>query len=170
MRGKNLVFVGSGIGMAPLRSLLWHCIDTRRHYGDITLIYGARSTADLLYKADLEEWSAMPDVHTVLTVDPGGVDGRWQGEVGFVPTTLEKVQPSPLDSVAVTSAPPIIIKFVLLSLAKIGFAAEQIITTLETKMKCGLGKCGRCNVGYTCVCEDGPVFNVAELERVIEEY
>jgi NAD(P)H-flavin reductase len=155
--------------MAPLRSLLWHCIDTRRDYGDITLIYGARSTADLLYKPDLQQWTAMPDVHTVLTVDPGGVDERWQGEIGFVPTTLEKVQPSSLDSVAVTSAPPIIIKFVLLSLAKMGFAPEQIITTLATKIKCGLGKCGRCSVGHTCVCEDGPVFSFAELQRLPEE-
>lgn len=170
MRGKNLVFVGGGIGMAPLRSLLWNCIDTREDFGDITLVYGARSTADLVYKQELREWVAMEGINAVLTVDPGGEDPAWEGEVGFVPPVLEKVSPSPENATVITCGPPIMIKFVLLSLTKMGFAPDQIITTLEMKMKCGLGKCGRCNIGHKYVCKDGPVFTYAQLKELPDEY
>ncbi|MFN2130719.1 MAG: FAD/NAD(P)-binding protein [Anaerolineae bacterium] len=170
MRGKNLVFVGGGIGLAPLRSLLWNCIDRRDEFRDITLVYGARSVADLVYKPELEEWTAMEGVETVLTVDPGGEDESWTGEVGFVPTVLEALQPSPENTTVITCGPPIMIKFVLLSLANMHFEPEQIITTLEMKMKCGLGKCGRCNIGPAYVCKHGPVFSYAELQALPEEY
>jgi sulfhydrogenase subunit gamma (sulfur reductase) len=170
MRSRNLVFVGGGIGLAPLRSLLWNCIDRRDEFRDITLVYGARSVADLVYKPDLDEWTAMEGVDTVLTVDPGGEDESWTGEVGFVPTVLEKVQPSPENTTVITCGPPIMIKFVLLSLANMHFEPEQIITTLEMKMKCGLGKCGRCNIGPAYVCKHGPVFSYAELQALPEEY
>jgi NAD(P)H-flavin reductase len=170
MKGKNLIFVGGGIGMAPLRSLLWNCIDTRKDFQDITVVYGARSTADLVYKQELQEWVDMPDVNTVLTVDPGGEDESWKGEVGFVPTVLEKVNPSPENAVVITCGPPIMIKFVLVSLSKMKFEPDQIITTLEMKMKCGLGKCGRCNIGSAYVCKHGPVFDYAELMQLPDEY
>jgi sulfhydrogenase subunit gamma (sulfur reductase) len=170
MQGKNLIFVGGGIGMAPLRSLLWNCIDTRENFGDITVIYGARSVADLVYKHELREWVDMEGINTVLTVDPGGEDEKWQGEVGFVPTILEKVNPSPENAMVITCGPPIMIKFVLVSLSKMQFAPEQIITTLEMKMKCGLGKCGRCNLGSAYVCKHGPVFNYAELRELPDEF
>jgi sulfhydrogenase subunit gamma (sulfur reductase) len=170
MVGKNLVFVGGGIGMAPLRSLLWNCIDRRGEFGDITVVYGARSVADLVYKRELQEWVAMPDVNTVLTVDPGGEDESWEGEVGFVPTVLEKVNPSPANAVVITCGPPIMIKFVLVSLSNMKYAPEQIITTLEMKMKCGLGKCGRCNIGPAYVCKHGPVFSFDELKQLPDEY
>ncbi|MBC7234455.1 MAG: FAD/NAD(P)-binding protein, partial [Chloroflexi bacterium] len=147
MKGRHLVFAGGGIGMAPLRSLLWYCLDNRQDYGDITVIYGARSVGDLVYKNELQEWTRRDDMRIVLTVDPGGEDEDWKGEIGFVPAVLEKVNPSPLESVVITCGPPIMIKFVLVSLTKMGFQPEQIITTLEMKMKCGLGKCGRCNIG-----------------------
>ena len=170
MKGKNLIFVGGGIGMAPLRSLLWNCIDTRQDFQDITVVYGARSTDDLVYKRELQEWVDMPDVSTVLTVDPGGEDESWKGEVGFVPTVLEKVNPSPENAVVITCGPPIMIKFVLVSLSKMRFAPDQIVTTLEMKMKCGLGKCGRCNIGPAYVCKHGPVFDYAELRELPDEY
>jgi sulfhydrogenase subunit gamma (sulfur reductase) len=170
MLGKNLVFVGGGIGMAPLRSLLWNCIDRRGEFGDITVVYGARSVADLVYKQELQEWVGMPDVKTVLTVDPGGEDQSWKGEIGFVPTVLEKVNPSPRNTVVITCGPPIMIKFVLVSLSNMKYAPEQIITTLEMKMKCGLGKCGRCNIGPAYVCKHGPVFSFAELKELPDEY
>ena len=170
MVGKNLVFVGGGIGMAPLRSLLWNCIDRRSEFGDITLVYGARSVADLCYKQELQEWVDMPDVNTVLTVDPGGEDESWKGEVGFVPTVLEKVHPLPENTVVITCGPPIMIRFVLVSLANMKYEPEQIITTLEMKMKCGLGKCGRCNIGPAYVCKHGPVFSFAELKELPDEY
>jgi NAD(P)H-flavin reductase len=170
MQGRNLVFVGGGIGMAPLRSLLQNCIDSRDAFGDITVVYGARSTADLVYKQELREWVAMEGIHTVLTVDPGGEDESWEGEIGFVPTVLEKVKPSSENTTVITCGPPIMIKFVLLSLAKMDFASEQIVTTLEMKMKCGLGKCGRCNIGPAYVCKHGPVFSFEELKVLPDEY
>jgi len=170
MRGKNLIFVGGGIGLAPLRSLIWNCIDTRADFGDLTIVYGARSIADLVYKQELEQWMRMDGLNTVLTVDPGGEDETWKGEIGFVPTVLEKIGPSPKDAMVITCGPPIMIKFVLQSLDKLGFAPTQIITTLEMKMKCGLGKCGRCNIGHVYVCKDGPVFSAAELRELPSEY
>lgn len=170
MRGKNLTFAGGGIGLAPLRSLLWNCIDTRENFDDITVIYGARSTADLVYKQELKEWLAMEGIDTVLTVDPGGEDESWEGEIGFVPSVLEKVNPSPENAMVITCGPPIMIKFVLLSLNRMGFAPEQVITTLEMKMKCGLGKCGRCNIGHAYVCKHGPVFSYAQLKKLPAEY
>jgi sulfhydrogenase subunit gamma (sulfur reductase) len=170
MKGKNLVFVGGGIGMAPLRSLLWNCLDRRADFGDITVVYGARSTMDLVYKDELSEWLARPDMRTILTVDPGGEDAPWKGEVGFVPAILEKTQLSPDNAVAITCGPPIMIKFVVVSLSKMGFTPEQIITTLEAKMKCGLGKCGRCNIGGDYVCKHGPVFRYDELQKLPGEF
>jgi NAD(P)H-flavin reductase len=170
MVGKNLIFVGGGIGMAPLRSLLWNCIDRRGEFGEITLVYGARSVSDLVYQRELQEWVDMPDIHTVLTVDPGGEDESWGGEIGFVPTVLEKVNPSAKNAVVITCGPPIMIKFVLVSLSKMKYEPEQIITTLEMKMKCGLGKCGRCNIGPAYVCKHGPVFSFDELKELPDEY
>jgi sulfhydrogenase subunit gamma (sulfur reductase) len=170
LKGKDLIFVGGGIGMAPLRSLIWNCLDTRGDYGAITVVYGARSTGDLVYKPELRLWQARDDITTVLTVDPGGQDAEWKGEVGFVPAILEKVNPSPRNAVAITCGPPIMIKFVLASLTKMGFTPNQVITTLEAKMKCGLGKCGRCNIGPAYVCKHGPVFRYDELQQLPGEY
>jgi NAD(P)H-flavin reductase len=136
----------------------------------VTVIYGARSVSDLVYKQELYDWLEMADVNAVLTVDPGGEDKEWTGEIGFVPTVLEKVNPSPENAVVITCGPPIMIKFVLLSLHKLKFEHEQIITTLEMKMKCGLGKCGRCNLGSAYVCKHGPVFSSAELQELPDEY
>ena len=170
MHGKSLIFVGGGIGLAPLRSLIWNCLDTRDKFDQITIVYGARSTADLVYKRELKQWVETDGIATVLTVDPGGEDGSWEGEVGFVPTVLEKAAPSPDNAVLVTCGPPIMIRFVLLSLGKMGFEPAQIITTLEMKMKCGLGKCGRCNIGPAYVCKHGPVFSYEQLIAMPDEY
>ncbi|HDL85037.1 MAG TPA: heterodisulfide reductase subunit F [Candidatus Acetothermia bacterium] len=170
LNGKNLLFVGGGIGLAPLRSLIWNCLDTRENFGDIAILYGVRSTSDLVYKGELAEWKEMSGVETVLTVDPGGEDDDWKGKVGFVPSILEEMEPSPENTVLVTCGPPIMIKFVLASAAKLGFTPEQIVTTLEMKMKCGLGKCGRCNIGPKYICKDGPVFTYAELKDLPDEY
>ena len=170
MRGKDLLLIGGGIGMAPLRSLLWNLLDTRDDYGQITVIYGARSVADLVYKQELDEWGARDDLKLILTVDPGGEDENWTGEVGFVPTVLSATKPSAVNAVAITCGPPIMIKFVLVALIELGFEPEQIITTLEAKMKCGLGKCGRCNIGPAYVCKHGPVFRYDELKQLPGEY
>lgn len=170
LKGKNLLFVGGGIGLAPLRSLIWNCIDTRENFKDIGIIYGARTIPDLVYKQELEDWSAMKGVKTLLTVDPGGEDKEWKGEVGFVPSVIGKMNPDPKNTVVVTCGPPIMIKFVFVELTKLGFPPENIITTLENKMKCGLGMCGRCNIGSTYVCKDGPVFSYAQMMDLPDEF
>jgi sulfhydrogenase subunit gamma (sulfur reductase) len=170
MRGKNLVFAGGGIGLAPLRSLIWYCLDKRDQFGDITIVYGARSIADLVYKRELEQWMGTEGIRTVLTVDPGGEDETWKGDIGFVPAVLEKASPSPENALVITCGPPIMIKFVLVSLSRMRFAPDQIITTLEMKMKCGLGKCGRCNIGPAYVCKHGPVFDYEQLKQLPAEY
>lgn len=163
MKGKNLLFVGGGIGLAPLRSLIDNVLDLRAEFGNITILYGARSVSDLVYKPQLKEWGDRSDINFIKTVDPGGEDKSWDGKVGFVPTVLSEVGPTGTDSMAIVCGPPIMIKFTLQALKKLGFADENIITTLENRMKCGFGKCGRCNVGPTYVCKDGPVFSAAEL-------
>ncbi len=170
MKNKNLLFVGGGIGLAPLRSLIWNCIDTRDNFKDISILYGARTVADLVYKPELEDWSQMKGVKTLLTVDPGGEDKDWKGEVGFVPSVLTKLSLDPKSTVVVTCGPPIMIKFVFIELTKLGFQPQDIVTTLENKMKCGLGMCGRCNIGSTYVCKDGPVFTYAQMKDLPDEF
>lgn len=170
MRGKNLLFIGGGIGLAPLRSLIWNCLDLRDQFANITILYGARSVGDLVYKNELREWRERPDVQTVYTVDPGGEAPGWDGKVGFVPTVLSEMKPAAEGTMVITCGPPIMIKFVLASLTQLGFPMDSVITTLENRMKCGIGKCGRCNVGSKYVCKDGPVFSLAELDKLTKEY
>ena len=167
IKGKKILFVGGGIGLAPLRTLILFMLDNRADYKDITIIYGARTPPDLCYKDDLEEWESRSDVELILTVDneyPG-----WEKRIGFVPTVLNEIAPSPDDTVAITCGPPIMIKFVLQNLAKLKFRDEDVITTLERRMKCGIGLCGRCNIGSKYVCKDGPVFSLAQLKELPEE-
>lgn len=169
MKGKDLLFIGGGIGLAPLRSLINYVLDNRADYGKIDIIYGARSPGDLCFKRELYEvWPYAPDTRVLLTVDRGDED--WKGAVALVPHFLEQVRPEPEGKVAITCGPPIMIKFTLESLKKLGFADEQIVTTLELKMQCGIGKCGRCNIGSRYVCLDGPVFTLAQLKAMPAEY
>ena len=168
--GKNLVFVAGGIALPPLRSVIWNCLDLRDKYKNITIIYGAKTVADLVYKHELKEWDARDDVNLVTTVDPGGETSDWNGKVGFVPTVVEQAAPSSEDTIAIVCGPPIMIKFTLPVLEKLGFKQEKVYTTLENRMKCGLGKCGRCNIGCTYVCKDGPVFTAEEIGKMPDEF
>jgi len=165
LQGKNLVFVGGGIGLAPVRSLIWNVIDNRDKYEKIDIIYGARSPADLCFKYDLDTWGKDKTVNMVTTVDKG--DESWTGKVGFVPQILEQVAPSASNAVAIVCGPPIMIRFTFPVLEKLGFTPEQMITTLEKRMKCGIGKCGRCNIGNLYVCRDGPVFTYAQIKSFV---
>ena len=169
-KGKNLIFVAGGIALPPLRSVIWNCLDLRDWFGAITVVYGARSVADLVYKPELLEWAGRSDIQVVTTVDPGGQTAGWEGKVGFVPPIVEELAPSPDNTVAIVCGPPIMIKLTLPVLEKLGFPPERIYTTLENRMKCGLGKCGRCNTGRSFVCKDGPVYTLAELQQLPAEY
>jgi len=163
-KGKKLLFIGGGIGLAPLRSAINYCLDNRSDYGDIVIIYGARSPADRVFKPELEQWAKRDDMRLHLTVDRG--DESWQGRVGFVPALVTELSPSPQGVIAVTCGPPIMIRLVLQALAELGFSDEQIVTTLEMRMKCGIGKCGRCNIGRSYVCADGPVYTYAQIKQL----
>jgi sulfhydrogenase subunit gamma (sulfur reductase) len=169
MEGRDLVFVAGGIGLAALRSLIKVVVAQPQKYGSILILYGARSVADLVYREELEQWRSRKDLKTVLTVDPGGESADWKGEVGFVPAVLEKLNPGRKNTTVITCGPPIMIRYVLAALDKMGFDPEAVITTLEMKMKCGLGHCGRCNVGPLYVCKDGPVFTYAQIREFVEQ-
>lgn len=166
--GKNLVIIGAGIGLAPLRPVIQHILDHRADYGHLTLLVAARTPNLLCFREEYEQWAAAPETEFHVTVDAG--DENWTGNVGLVTELQAKVEPSPRDAVAVTCGPPIAIKFVTQLLQKQGFAPEQIYTTLEMKMKCGLGKCGRCNIGERYVCVDGPVFSHAQILNFIDAF
>ena len=168
-RGKDMLFIAGGIGLAPLRSFIKHCFANRADYGKITIIYGSRSYNDLCFKKELfEEWPKQPDTEVNVTID--NPEEAWQGHVGFVPAYVEELAPDPAGTVSVTCGPPIMIKFALQSLQKLGFKDEQIVTTLEMRMKCGIGKCGRCNIGSQYICLDGPVFDLTQLNQLPQEW
>jgi len=168
--GKDLVFIAGGIGLAPVRCVIWNVLDRRAEFGKVTIVYGARSVGDLVYKRELEEWAARDDVTLVTTVDPGGETPEWTGEVGFVTPVVEQTAPSAENAVAVLCGPPIVVKMTLPVLGTLGFAPDAIFTTLENRMKCGVGKCGRCNIGPVYVCKDGPVFTAAQLDALPAEF
>ena len=170
MAGKNVVFIAGGIGLAPVRCLIWNVLDLRDRFKDVTIIYGARTVGDLVYKRELEDWGKRGDVKLWLTVDPGGETPDWKGQIGFVPTIVEKAAPSAADAYAVVCGPPIMIKFTLPVLRKLGFDDARVYTTLENRMKCGIGKCGRCNCGPVYVCKDGPVFSAKELSALPADF
>ncbi len=164
MKGKDILFIGGGIGLAPLRTLILYMLDNRADYKDITIIYGSRTPPDLCYKDELKEWEERSDVNLILTVDnefPG-----WTKRTGFVPTVLKEEAPKADNTIAITCGPPIMIKFVLEGLAELKFPEENIITTLEARMKCGIGLCGRCNLGHKYICKDGPVFSLKQLKEL----
>ncbi|MEN6467331.1 MAG: FAD/NAD(P)-binding protein [Smithella sp.] len=167
---KNIVVVGGGFAFTTLRSLINYMLhkDNRSRFGEITVIYGARTPGLLLYKDELIQWEKRNDIRTVITVDKG--DETWTGRQGFVPAVCKDVAPSPANTVAVICGPPIMIKFTLPVFFELGFSKENILTSLEMRMKCGVGKCGRCNVGYKYVCSDGPVFSLAQLEELPRDF
>lgn len=169
-KGKSLLFVTGGIALPPLRCVIWNALDLRDNFKDITIVYGARTVQDLVYKHELKEWGTRGDVKLITTVDPGGESKEWKGEVGFVPTVLEKAAPSSANTIALLCGPPIMIKLTLPILTKLGFSPDNIFTTLENRMKCGIGKCGRCNVGKYFVCKDGPVFTFSQVNQLPPEY
>jgi NAD(P)H-flavin reductase len=168
--GKDIVFITGGIGLPPLRCVIWNILDQREKFGKVSIYYGARTVADLVYKEELKGWKERGDVDLFLTVDPGGETPDWTDNVGFVPTILEQNLPSSTNAVAIVAGPPILIKMSMPILAKCGFDNDKIYTTLENRMKCGVGKCGHCTVGKTYVCKDGPVFTYEEVLQMPPEY
>ena len=167
--GHNMLFVAGGVGLAPLRSVINYCRHYRDRYGKIDIVYGSRSKDDLLdYKEIIDEWMTDAGVNVHLTIDREQED--WDGHVGFVPNYVKELNFDTENKIAVLCGPPIMIKFTLEGLKDLGFKETQVYTTLELRMKCGVGKCGRCNVGSKYVCKDGPVFRLDQLDALPDEY
>ncbi len=167
-KGKDLLFIAGGIGLAPLRSVINYVRHYRENYGKVVIVYGARSKDDLVDIEEIQtEWMNEPNTEVYLTIDRPQ-DG-WDGHVGFVPSYVKELGLDP-NMTAVLCGPPIMIKFTLQGLLELGFDKSNVFTTLELRMKCGVGKCGRCNVGDKFVCKDGPVFRMTELDELPNEY
>ena len=167
-KGKDLLFIAGGIGLAPLRSVINYVRHYRENYGKVVIVYGARSKDDLVDIEEIKtEWMNEPNTEVYLTIDRPQDD--WDGHVGFVPAYVKELGLNP-NMTAVLCGPPIMIKFTLAGLLELGFDKSRVYTTLELRMKCGVGKCGRCNVGDKFVCKDGPVFRMTELDELPDEY
>ena len=168
LKGQDLLFIAGGIGLAPLRSVINYVRDNRENYGKINIVYGSRSMDDLVdYPEITNEWCKEAGINVYLTIDRP--QEGWDGHVGFVPNYVTELGFDPQGKVLVCG-PSIMIKFVLQGLDKLGFDRTQVFTTLEMRMKCGIGKCGRCNVGDKYVCKDGPVFRFDKLGELPDEY
>ncbi len=169
LKGKDLLFIAGGVGLAPLHSVINYVLDNRSDYGNVDIVYGSRSKEDLLDLPEIQSVWADPasgmNVH--LTIDRE--QEEWDGHVGFVPNFVKELDYKP-DRTVLVCGPPIMIKFVLEALTEMGFEKTQVYTTMELRMKCGVGKCGRCNIGDKYVCKDGPVFRFDELDELPAEY
>ena len=164
--GRDLLFVAGGIGLPPLRGLIWNVLDERDRFGRVTILYGARTPTDLVYKDELQAWAARDDVDVRVTVDWG--EPGWTGTVGMVPVLFETVELQPARALAYVCGPPIMIKFVIQDLLARGFTEDRVISTLERTMQCGVGKCNHCCIGHLFVCRDGPVFTYRQIREMAE--
>lgn len=171
LEGRNLVIVGGGFAFTTLRSSIVYMLDpaNRPRFGNIDVVYGARFPGLLLYKEELAAWEQRDDIRMHITVD-GTTDPNWKYNIGFVPAITKQKAPSAENAYAIICGPPIMIKFTLPVLTELGFPPERIISSLEMRMKCGIGICGRCNIGTEYVCKDGPVFTLEQLSRLPNEY
>ena len=167
LKGKNLLFIAGGVGLAPLHSVINYVLDNRADFGTVDVLYGSRSAYDLLDLDEIQNSWMKKDINVHLTIDRPQ-DG-WDGHVGFVPNYVTELGFDPDHNVLVCG-PPIMIKFTLQALTGLGFKKEQVFTTMELRMKCGVGKCGRCNIGSKYVCKDGPVFRFDKLDELTGEY
>ena len=168
LKGKDLLFIAGGIGLAPLRSVINYCRHYRENYGTIDIVYGSRSKDDLVdYQEITDEWCREDGINVYLTIDRE--QEGWDGHVGFVPNYVKELNPD-VSKTVLMCGPPIMIKFTLAGLKELGFSDTQVYTTMELRMKCGVVKCGRCNIGNKYVCKDGPVFRFDKLGELPDEY
>jgi sulfhydrogenase subunit gamma (sulfur reductase) len=165
-RGKDLLFAPGGLGLAPMRSLIQQVLDDRHHFGRIVILYGARHPSELLFKDELALWGARGDVELHLTVDRP--DDAWPGNVGVITTLFPRIKIHARNTIAVTIGPPVMYRFVLAELLAKGIADGNIWLSLERRMKCGVGKCGHCQMGHVYTCREGPSFTYAELKSIQE--
>jgi sulfite reductase subunit B len=165
-RGKDMLFAPGGLGLAPLRSLINQVLDERAHFGRVIILYGARTPAELLFKDELKTWQGRDDVELHLTVDRG--DETWTGNVGVITTLFKDISVYPRNTVAVTVGPPVMYRFVLMELLGKGIQEGNIWLSLERRMKCGVGKCGHCQINNVYTCQSGPSFCYKEIKGLEE--
>jgi len=172
LKGNDLLFIAGGIGLAPLRSVIQHVFENPTCFGTVDIVYGVRSVSDFVFKEELEVWKTQKNTQVFLTVDKHDLktEAPWNGNIGFVPSYIKELSFSPANKRVLLCGPPIMIKYTAQTLLESGFNKQQIFTTLEMRMKCGIGKCGRCNIGHKMVCTDGPVFRLDELNDLPEEF
>ncbi len=167
-KGKNIFIIGGGIGFAPLRPIILTILDHRDDYASLLILNGARTPQDLVFASEFDTWAASSRTRLELTVD--AADQSWTGRVALIPAVVKELNLSPENAIAIICGPPIMIHFTLIELKKLGFADNQIVTTLESKMKCGVGKCARCNIGEKYICQDGPVFTMEQISHLLEQF
>jgi len=165
-RGRDVLFVGGGIGLPPLRPLIYEVLAHKDEFRRITVLYGARTPSDLVYQEELAGWQGRDDITCLLTVD--APDEQWRGNVGVVGTLFAKTEIVPAATIAFVCGPPVMIRFVTRDLLELGLAEDAIITTLERHMRCGVGKCNHCLIGDKYVCTDGPVFTYRQMKTMLE--
>jgi sulfite reductase subunit B len=166
LKGKDILLIAGGIGLFPLRSLIQYVMDKRENFGRVMLLIGARSPAERMFTEELDQWRRTPSIEYMETVDKG--DEKWSGNVGVITTLIPKVRIDPKNTVAVVVGPPVMYRFVINELKKIGLADENIVLSLERRMKCGVGKCGHCQINGVYVCQEGPVFTLEQLRGLRE--
>ncbi len=168
MKGNDILFVAGGLGLPPLRSLINEVLDQRGSFGRVIILYGCKHPSEMLFKSELAQWAKRDDVEFHLTVDRG--DEAWEGNVGVITTLFPKITVNPRNTVAATVGPPIMYRFVLMELLGKGIPETQIYLSLERRMKCGVGKCGHCQINELYCCQDGPVFRYADIKRLEEAF
>ncbi len=157
MAGDDLLLAAGGLGMAPLRSLLWFALDNRGLFGNITLMYGAKTPALMLFREELDSLADRADLKLLLTVDADPT-GTWKHSIALLPKMFDQAQLVPARTYAAVCGPPVVYRFVLQRLLELNFSKDRILMSLERRMKCGVGKCGHCSVGYKYTCLHGPIF------------
>jgi len=169
MKGKDLLFVCGGLGLVPVRSAINYVLDNRGDYGDVTILFGAKGPAERLFQDEVQRWTSLENVTYDETVDRG--DETWTGKVGVITTLMTDMTVDPRRTVAIICGPPVMYKFAIMSLYKMGMVDKSIFVSLERNMKCGVGKCGHCQINELYVCQDGPVFrfdDIAEVQEAIQ--
>jgi len=157
MRRNDLLIVAGGLGMAPLRSLLWYALDHRDEFKNITLMYGSKRPEEVLFRGELQDLVGRADINCLLTVD-ADPSGTWKNYVGLLPTMFDHAKFEPQRTYAAVCGPPVVYKFILRKLLELNFSKNRILMSLERRMKCGVGKCGHCSIGYKYTCLQGPIF------------
>lgn len=164
--GKDILIAAGGLSLAPVRSVIYQILDNRNKYGRVIILYGAKTPSELLFKDELQEFSKRADIEFHVTVDRGDKD--WVGNVGVITTLFPKITVNPRNTIAITEGPPIMYRFVMIELLGKGIPEDQIWLSLERRMKCGVGKCGHCQIDHYYCCQDGPSFNYAQIKGVME--